>query len=156
MCLLPLATEVITEVLGREDPNSEDHFHAAKVSGGSLGRARQLLSEDARKIHDLVVGMCADPDNWGPGLSRTVLASAEGREQARQHVRLLLYLLGARQREASSAYLASGLDRPYPARSLDPWLARSELLFQAEEDLELQIPPEQLLTGLFLRWREIG
>ena len=48
--------------------------------------------------------------------------------------------------------LASDADGSYPAAQSQPWTDLLTLALCAEQDLDVQIPPEQALTGLLLQW----
>jgi DNA polymerase-3 subunit delta' len=126
------------------------------LARGSLGRARRLLQADAREAHELVVGFLGGTNTLGPvALARELLAGAEGRTQILERARLALFLLGA-EIQGQLAALASADSDPYPARPLYGWMDSLELLFDAAADLDLQIPPEQVLVSLFLSWPERG
>ena len=126
------------------------------LARGSLGRAQRLLQADAKEAHELVVGFLQGTNPLGPvGLARELLAGAEGRTQVVERARLALYLLGAEARARLAALASPGPD-PYPSGPLYGWMVSLELLFDAAADLDLQIPPEQVLVSLLLSWRGHG
>ena len=51
--------------------------------------------------------------------------------------------------------LAEGDAGSYRAPESEPWSSLLELALFAERDLDLQIPAEQALAGLFVQWHRL-
>lgn len=126
-------------------------------SGGSVGRYLELSDEVAQKAEHLVAEVAAGTHRLGPlGLAKAALQGAEGRQGGVARARSVLGLLATRCREGYQHAVAGGDWASYGAAALEPWLTRSEALLAAEADLAQQIPPEQVLAGVFLDWTAVA
>jgi len=154
--MLPLSEERISARLSAESlGENETRTRAACAAGGSLGQARWLLSKEARSIQDLVVPFLAGDQTLGAvGLARALLEGATSPAEKRRRAAASLSVLRALHRSGLDGLLEGAAPTAYDRALVDPWMARSELLFDAEEDLGLQIPPDQVLAGLFLLWQD--
>jgi DNA polymerase III subunit delta' len=151
--VLPLAEDVLQRELFRRLPTRGDRFAAAAaVAGGSLGKALLACTEQAVQLHDLVLAMLQNRDRLRPvATARAVLAGAEERRLELDVARTFLWLLRAELVRARSA-LAPADAASYPAAAAEPWTTWLELTLAAERDLELMIPPEQVLTACLLQF----
>jgi energy-coupling factor transporter ATP-binding protein EcfA2 len=151
--VLPLADSAIAAELAKRLPTrAEHHAGAIAVAGGSLGLALAACTEQVVQLHDLVRLLLARPDRLRPvATARAVLATADERrlevDQAQQFLWLLRAELGHAQRS-----LAAAADGSYVAASTEPWTTWLELTLAAERDLDLLIPPEQVLTACLLQF----
>lgn len=154
--MLPLGVERISSKLGAESlGQNETRTWAARAAGGSLGRGRWLLGREAGAIQDLVVPFLAGDETLGAvALAKSLLDGATGPGEKRQRAASVLEVLRALHRGGLEGLLEGDPPAAYDPGSVDPWTWRAEYLFDAEEDLALQIPPDQVLAGLFLRWQD--
>ncbi|MEQ1632809.1 MAG: AAA family ATPase [Planctomycetota bacterium] len=148
-----LGDDTLTRELQHRIPGRERFFSAAVGSArGSLGRALLACTEQAVQLQDLVQDIC-DPSKPLRALQsvRQVLALGDGPGSGQATARAFLSSLrdhASRQLRA----LASGDDGSYPAAQSQPWTDLLTLALCAEQDLDVQIPPEQALVGLLLQW----
>ncbi|MEY2714336.1 MAG: hypothetical protein RIT24_679, partial [Planctomycetota bacterium] len=84
--------------------------------------------------------------------ARRALSVVEGVGAAQSNARAFLAAL----RDEASAHLralASPDGGSYVAKESHPWTELMTLSLSAEQDLDLQIPPEQALVGLLVQWQ---
>jgi DNA polymerase III, delta subunit len=150
--LLPLADDVLRAELFRRLPTRGDRLPAAlAVAGGSLGKALEACTEQVVQIHDLVRTMLQQRDRLRPvATARAVLAEVPERRLELSAARTFLWLLRA-ELVAERRTLAAAADGSYPAVA-EPWTTWLELTLAAERDLDLMIPPEQVLTACLLQF----
>ncbi len=144
----PLDEGTITRELSARMPNQSARFPTAlALAAGSLGAALEACTEHAVQIHDLVLGMLAEPDRLRPvAITRTVLATSSEPRLHGDSVRSFLRTLRACLRQQRDA-LAAAATATYPDSCAEPWTTWLELTLAAERDLDLMIPPEQVLTA---------
>ena len=91
-----------------------------------------------------------DPSaEWSVTLRRSGGGAEERRHEIRS-ARMFLWWMRAELRGRRDA-LASSAEGSYPAESLEPWTTWLERTLQADRDLDLQIPPEQVLTACLVQ-----
>ncbi|MBZ0151873.1 MAG: hypothetical protein K8J09_10105 [Planctomycetes bacterium] len=155
--VLPLDEVVLRHELSTRFPERAEHFDAAvAVAGGSLGLAMLACTERAVHVHDLVRGVVQRTHRLRP--VAVVRAALEGSGERRLEVeaaRLFLWLLRAELRRAAVGLAADGGDA-YGASLTEPWTTWLELTLAAERDLDLMIPPEQVLTACLVAFDSIG
>ncbi len=148
-----LADALLALELSRRFPNAaKDHARAIATARGCLGAALAALTEQAVQLQDLVqeVGDGSSPLR-AVATARQALAAGEGSAGAQQQARAFLAAL--RQTAAARMRaLASDGSASYLPLASDPWTTLLELTLCAEQDLDLQIPPGQVLVGLLLQW----
>lgn len=149
-----LPADTILRELSRRIPSRDAVFgRAVAASRGSLGRAIDACTEQAVQVHDLVAELCAANKPLRPvSIVRQALSFGEGPGLAQQNARAFLRAL----RDACSAHLralASPDGGSYVASQSHPWTELMTLSLSAEQDLDLQIPPEQALVGLLVQWQ---
>jgi DNA polymerase III delta' subunit len=151
--VLPLAEDVLQRELSRRLPTRADRFAAAAaVAGGSLGKALLACTEQVVQLHDVVLSILQQRDSLRPvATARAVLAASEERRLELDVARKFLWLLRAELVRCRSA-LAPADAASYPASAAEPWTTWLELTLAAERDLELMIPPEQVLTACLLQF----
>ena len=152
-------TAVLAE-LGKKIPAAYAmHEAAADRARGRLGVALQACTEQAVQIHDLVRRLLAADNSLRPlAFCREVLALFEERGGGQRAARA--FLQGLRD-EASGRLRALAVreDGSYLGEESRPWTDLLTLALGAEQDLDVQIPAEQALVGLLLRWsrgRRVG
>ncbi len=124
------------------------------LAQGSLGLARTLLEPESEALINLLHRFMAN--EMSPvGAARQALAGVTGPWPSRQRAQLFL-LLGRRilAQECRSALATEDLG-PYSAGTSVPWTGPIESLLQAEIDLQVHIPPEQVLVGALQDWRRL-
>lgn len=146
---------IARELLQRAPERKAHHGRALAMARGSLGAALQACTEQAVQLQDLVHELCDGTSRLRPlATARAVLAARDGDHgavpQARSFVAALRTAASARIRA-----LASSVDGSYVAPSSKAWTTLLELALSAEQDLDLQIPPEQALVGLLVRWSRV-
>lgn len=146
--VLPLPDDVLRAELERRFPGESSRFDTAvELARGSLGQALRASTEQAVQLHDLVRGWLAETHNLRPiATARKALEGASERRLELEQARLFLWLLRAELRRHRDTLVASA-DGSYPAASLEPWTSWVERTLQAERDLDLLIPPEQVLVA---------
>ena len=113
--------------------------------------AMRAATEQAVQLHDLVLGWLGETQNLRPvATARAVLAGATERREEVETARLFLWLLRSELRRQRDA-LVSAEDASYLAASLEPWTTWLERTLQADRDLDLMIPPEQVLTACLIQ-----
>ena len=154
--MLPLAAATVEQVLAEQEiGDPEARRLAARASGGSLGLALDLIEEDVAALHQHLVGFVERPNDISPvACARELLAGAEDRRASGQRLRLVLTYLRALMRESLLASLAHPEVQPYFPDAFPLWNAVFHSLFEAEEDLDLRIGPEQVLTAALFRLQE--
>jgi DNA polymerase-3 subunit delta' len=151
LAVLPLAEGLLRQQLQQRIPQQVAHVERAiAVARGSLGAAMLACTEHAVQIHDLVLGMLAEPDRLRPvATARAVLAGQAELHQKLDTARLFLWLLRAELAAARDA-LAADATSTYGAPSAEPWTTWLEHTLAAERDLDLLIPAEQVLCACLL------
>ena len=125
---------------------------AIALAGGSLGRALQVCTEQAVRLHDLVSAMLAGNNPLrAVATARAALEGATGRTQAVAQARLFLALLAAELRLRLQRHLADADAGAYVAGHPEPWATLLEHTLAAHQDLDLRIPPDQVLTACLLQ-----
>lgn len=155
--LVPLPEEVLVRELGREFADRRSHVgRVARQARGALGRARELLTEQAVQMHDLVASLLSADEGLGAvAAARRLLADAGNRRETASRASLFLYLARAMLRERMARDLEQAPEWAYASAQIDRWNAQFDILLAAEADLELQIPADQVLAGVLLQW-ELG
>jgi DNA polymerase III delta' subunit len=156
--LVPLPESDVAARLTAEGVEPSVAAFAAACATGSLGLARSLaatrLSEDARKLAEwLDHGRVDGRPGLAVRLVRELLDGAQGRLAVDARARELLLLLRGIARPALRTALESTVAGRYLPAPCDDWPARIDVLFEAETDLALRIPAEQVLTATMLRLR---
>jgi DNA polymerase-3 subunit delta' len=148
--VLPLPADVLEREIFRRLPAAAARVpDAIALSGGSLGQALAACTERAVQLHHLVQAMLADVHRLRPvATARAVLQNVEERRHELDAAREFLWLLRAELRRRTSA-LAAAADG---ASSAEPWTTWLELTLAAERDLDLLIPPEQVLTACLVQF----
>ncbi len=152
--VLPLDEATLRrELQSRIPERSPHHEDALRVAGGSLGRALVACTEQAVHLHDLVRTLLATTNGLRPlATAGAVLKGASDGRMAIEASRLFLWLLRAELVAGRDALAA--VDAPsYPGFSAEPWTTWLESTLAAERDLDLLIPPEQVLTACLLECR---
>lgn len=146
--LLGLDDKVIRSELARRIPERSAHFDAAvAVAGGSLGRALHACTEHAVQIHDLVRTALATTKGLRPiATARAVLDGVQERREETEAARTFLWLLRAELCRRRDALAADGAGA-YRGPASEPWTTWLELALAAERDLDMRIPPEQVLAA---------
>ncbi len=148
-----LDDDVLARELARRIPGRERFFTKAILGArGSLGRALEACTEQAVQVQDLVQEVCdrSKPLRVSHSI-RQLMALGDGPGSSQILARAFLKSVrdyGSQQLRA----LASDADGSYPAAQSQPWTDLLTLALCAEQDLDVQIPPEQALTGLLLQW----
>ena len=144
----PLDDATLARGLSEKLPNESARLqHAMAVAHGSLGLAELACTERVVQLHDLVLALLAGNKGLRPvAIARAVL---EGRRNLRQDMaaaRLFLWILRSELRRRRDGLATEGMPsyRSSPAEPRTSWL---ELTLTAERDLDLLIPPEQVLTA---------
>ncbi|MBL9078548.1 MAG: hypothetical protein JNL08_13645 [Planctomycetes bacterium] len=152
--VLPLAEAMLRRELQQRIPQrAEWHDAAVRLANGSLGRALLACTERAVQLHDLVRAVLATTNGLRPlATAAAVLQGERELRSAGDAARLFLWLLRAELRARSSA-LAESAAGSYPAAAAEPWTSWLESTLAAERDLDLLIPPEQVLTACLLDLR---
>ncbi len=144
----PLDDETIRCELIARVPQQQAHFDGAvAVAGGSLGRALLACTEHAVQIHNLVRALLQETNRLRPvATARAALAGTGERRLEFDAARTFLWLLRAELAVRLRGLAAAGA-LSYPSAPAEPWTTWLELTLAAERDLDLQIPPEQVLTA---------
>ena len=150
--VLPLTDEVIRRELDEKIPGQVNRFDdIVGAAQGSLGLALEAGTERAVQLHDLVRGWLDQTQELRPfATARAVLQGVEERRHENDAARMFLWLLRSELRRRGDA-LVSSAEGSYPAMSLEPWTTWLERTLQAERDLELMIPAEQVLTACLVQ-----
>lgn len=161
---LPEAT-VRTQLTAGHDSGAEHSAEnrelCARVAGGSLGLARELLASEIATLVPLVEGaldqtLGGETQSTPPALAKALLAGVTGKSEVERRARQVLVLMRARQREVARRTLASALAEAGGSSyvpALDRWIAVCDALCDAEDDLQQSIPVELALAGALLRIR---
>jgi len=146
--VLPLADEVLRGELEHRIPQEFARFDdIVAVSQGSLGQALRAATEHAVQLHDLVREWFATTQNLRPvATAQRALQGVSERRDEVESARMFLWLLRAEARRQRDRVAASAGDS-YPPASLEPWTTWLERTLQAERDLDLLLPPEQVLAA---------
>ncbi|MBL8728706.1 MAG: hypothetical protein JNM25_09770 [Planctomycetes bacterium] len=152
--VLPLDEATIRRELQQRIPaRAAQHETAAQLASGSLGRALLACTEHAVQLHDLVRATLATTNGLRP--LATAAAVLQGQKEMRTSIeaaRTFLWLLRSELRRRRDA-LAAAESAPYPASTAEPWTTWLESTLAAERELDLLIPPEQVLTACLLDCR---
>jgi hypothetical protein len=128
---------------------------ALEFARGCLGRALDYGTERTVQLQELVDRLVDGAQPLGPlAGARALLHGAADRADALRTARMFLALLRARLGTRLRSLAAAGAG-PYPAGVSEPWATMLEVTLLAERDLELQIPPEQVLAALLLQCRQL-
>lgn len=151
LAVLPLTDEQILAELHARLPHRAARFPAAvAVARGSLGAAMLACTEQVVQLHDLVLAVLAGPDRLRPvQTARAVLVGATERRLELAAAHLFLWLLRAELVRARDALAVDG-GVTYGVAAAEPWTTWLEHTLAAERDLDLLIPPEQVLTACLL------
>lgn len=150
--VLPLAEAVLRREILQRRPDVLDRVEEAiALGGGSLGLSLQACTERAVQLHHLVLAVLDDVDRLRPvATARAVLAGVPERRLELGAARDFLWLLRAELRRRRDA-LAAAEAPSYGSSSAEPWTTWLEHTLAAERDLDLLIPPEQVLTACLLQ-----
>jgi DNA polymerase-3 subunit delta' len=148
-----LEAGVVAGELSRRLPDRAAlHERALALADGRLGAALDACTEHAVQLHDLVHQLCAVGNPLrAVATARAVLADSDGLVAAQQRARALLAALRSEACRRLRA-LADAGDGSYVLARSEPWTDLLTLTLAAEQDLDVQIPPEQALVGLLLEW----
>jgi DNA polymerase III delta' subunit len=146
--LSPLDEPTIRRELAQRIPGRSGNFdRAIATARGSLGAALLLCTEQVVQVHDLVHACLAGAQGLRPvATARAVLEHVEGRWREIEAARTFLWLFRSELRARLDA-LAAAAGASYPVALAEPWTTWLESTLAAERDLDLQIPPEQVLTA---------
>lgn len=138
---------VRAEILRRAPGRAAVVDRAVALAHGSLGLALHATTERAVQIHDLVLGMLSTTKGLRPvATARAALADVDKGVDEVRAAQWFLWLLRSELRRRIDA-LAEASAGPYVAALAEPWTTWLESTLAAERDLELRIPPEQVLTA---------
>jgi DNA polymerase III delta' subunit len=142
---------IAQELLARNVTPFSHHERAIRLAHGSLGRALDACTERTVHIHDLVLATFADSKALRPlSMARNLLEGSDGRADAVVRVRLYLQLCAGEAGARMQHKLASGAQGSYPPTASEPWASVLELALLGLQDLELQIPADQVTAGVLL------
>jgi len=146
--VLPLADEALRAALGRRHPGrrAADLQWACEFSTGSLGQADRLLIEENRLLFQLLAGFLEGAAGTPVTAAKAALEGVSDPWEVVERARLALWILRSLVRKELRATLATGDTGPYAARTSVRWTTAIEKLIDAETDLTLRIPPEQVLV----------
>lgn len=144
----PLDDATIRRELTARVPQQQAHFDGAvAVAGGSLGRALLACTEHAVQVHHLVRALLQETNRLRPvATARAALTNTGERRLELDAARTFLWLLRAELAVRLRGLAAAGA-LSYPSAPAEPWTTWLELTLAAERDLDLLIPPEQVLTA---------
>ena len=150
--VLPLTDEALRGEIEQRIPHEFARFDdIVAVAHGSLGLALRAATEHAVQLHDLVRAWFAETQTLRPfATAQQALQGANEKREEVEAARMFLWLLRAELRRQRDRVAAS-LDGSYPPASLDPWTTWLERTLQAERDLDLLLPPEQVLTACLVQ-----
>lgn len=150
--VLPLADEALRAELEHRIPQHFGRFDdIVALARGSLGQALRAATERAVQLHDLVREVFATTQNLRPiAMAQAVLQGAEEKREHIDDARMFLWLLRAEVRRQRDA-LAASADDSYGSATLEPWTTWLERTLQAERDLDLLIPPDQVLAACLVQ-----
>jgi DNA polymerase-3 subunit delta' len=152
--VLPLDEATMRHELQQRIPARRDHHETAlQLAAGSLGRALLACTEHAVQLHDLVRALLATTNGLRPlATANAVLQDQKELRTSIEAARTFLWLLRSELRRRRDA-LAAAESAAYPPSSAEPWTTWLESTLAAERDLDLLIPPEQVLTACLLDCR---
>jgi DNA polymerase-3 subunit delta' len=143
---------VRAELSRRAPERAAAHERAIALARGCLGQALLACTEQAVQLQDLVQQACATSKPLRPlATARAVLAGAENGADAAARARAFVAAVrteGALRLRA----LATAPGASYPAAASRAWTGLLTSALAAEQDLDLQIPPLQVLIGLLVQW----
>lgn len=149
----PLDEATLRAELRRRLPQAVTvHERAIALAVGSLGKALQACTEQAVRLHDLVSAVLAGTNKLrAVATARAALEGATGRTAALAQARMFVSLLAAEARLRLQRHLAADGDEVYVPRQPEPWATLLEHTLAAHQDLDLRIPPDQVLTACLLQ-----
>ncbi len=154
--VLPLSDGAIERELQKNVGPEVDVPRAVALATGSLGLAYGACTEHAVQLQDLVQEMLASAKGLRPvAIARAVLEGCKGRPAELHAARIFLEMLRAELR-ARRDRLAAGESASYRSQLAEPWTTWLELVLAAEQDLDLMIPPEQVLVACLLQFEADG
>lgn len=143
---LPAAT-LEQELLTRNPATAIRSGEIVGLAAGSLGVALELATERMVQLHDLVRAWLAESHNLRPvETARAALTGCTERRLELEQARRFLWCLRSEMRRQRDTLVAEA-EGSYGAASLEPWTTWLERTLQAERDLDLLIPPEQVLVA---------
>lgn len=146
---------ILRELSARLPERAGHHQNALRLCGGSLGAALESCTEHVVQIHDLVQAMLREPDRLRPvAVARAALAGAGERRLELAAARTFLWVLRAELAWRHHG-LADDATATYPAACAEPWTTWLERTLAAERDLDLLIPPEQVLTACLVSFSPV-
>jgi hypothetical protein len=151
--VLPLPDDVIEREIRRRSAVTGEALRAAiGMANGSLGLALLACTEHAVQLHDLVLAVLTTNKGLRPvATARGVLEGCKEARIALERARTFLWLLRAEIRRRRDGLAGAGAGA-YPSAPAEPWTTWLELTVAAEQDLILQIPPEQVLCACLLQF----
>ena len=151
--VLPLPDDTIEAQIRQRSAASGDPLRSAiRMARGSLGQALLACTEHAVQLHDLVLSVLGTNKGLRPvATARAVVEGAKEPRLALDRARLFLWLLRSEIRARRDG-LAGSAALAYPGAPAEPWTTWLELTLAAEQDLILQIPPEQALCACLLQF----
>jgi replication-associated recombination protein RarA len=145
--LLPLPDATIERLLAAEGLGDlDDRAFATAHAEGCLGWARALADGEIRPLFTRLEGFVTDRRGTPVTVARSALEGVSGRVESRERALLVLWMVRTILRKELLATLAGNSPGPYAAGTSDRCTTKIESLFDAESDLSLRIPPEQVLT----------
>lgn len=146
--ILPLEDQTLRAELGRRHPDrsAADLDRASEFSTGSLGQAELLLCEENRLLFDLLAGFLTGAGGTPVSVAKAALHGASSPLERVERSRLTCWMLRALLRKELRAALAIEDTGPYSVQTSVRWTVSIESLIDAETDLSLRIPPEQVLV----------
>ena len=151
--LVPLDDATLKSELAKLlPPHSASFDRAIRVARGSLGQAKLASTERAVQLHDLVSSLLETNKGLRPlSMARAVLGEAEDLREKLAAARTFLWLLRAELGHRIDALAAASPDS-YPVALAEPWTTWLESTVLAERDLDVLIPPEQVLTACLVEF----
>lgn len=142
---------IAQEISARNAGTSAQVERALATANGSLGRALAACTEQTVQLHDLVLATLDSAKELRPlATARNVLEGAEGRAEAVLRARAFLRSCASEASVRLEHGIASGANGSYPAVASEPWVSVLELALLGLQDLELQIPADQVIVGAVL------
>jgi hypothetical protein len=126
---------------------------AVDLAAGSVGQGLALLDEENRPILELLEGLLAGltPEATPVTVARAALQGVVGRIPSVARATTVLWMLRTLLRKELWTALATDNTGPYAAETSVRCTQAIESLIDAESDLALRIPPEQVLTAALFR-----
>lgn len=151
--VLPLDEATLVAEIARRRPDSSlPRERVVPLARGSLGLLLELLTEQAVHLHDVVLEVLGANKGLRPiALAAAALEGCKARQEEQAAARRFLWMLRAELRRRRDS-LAAAPAGSYPGTPSEPWTTWLELTLAAERDLDLQIPPEQVLAACLLQF----